>query len=149
MLPGDCLAIRKKCQRCPYLLVPFQTIRNADSRGELEPVLCFPARCIEMSHMHREGAIPRFELAMLLLAIALSFAASQVTYAGDQDGVSGYKTKIYYQNGDGGANQSGYQVGNGTPLPSSTLDSSAVADERESIDLTAVILYLRGLLRFR
>jgi hypothetical protein len=104
-----------------------------------------------MTHFHKKGATPRFELAVLLLAIVLSFAASKLTYAGDQDGVSGYKTKIYYQNGDGVGNESGYQGGNGTPPLSSTFSSNAAPDGRESIDLTAVILYLRGILlgRFR
>ena len=104
-----------------------------------------------MSHIHKQRAIKRFDLAVLLLAIVLSFTANSVTYAGDQDGVSGYKTKIYCQNGDGYGNESAYQGGNGTPSLSSAFSSSDAAVEQESIDLKTVLLHLRGLFwgRFR
>ena len=100
-----------------------------------------------MSHIHRESAVPRFfEVAVLLLAISLLFAASKLSYAGDQDGVSGYKIKIYYQSGDVDSNVSGYQGGNGTPLLNSGDSPNAAVEDKESINLTAIILYLRGLL---
>jgi hypothetical protein len=89
-------------------------------------------------------AISRFTLLAVLPTLFL-LANVKDTRAGDQDGITGYKFKIYDADGDGiDGNEVGASAG-GT-LAGNTAQPERVRTERTRTEAKVVALELRGLL---
>ena len=89
--------------------------------------------------MHRIPRLGKFSLVLLLLT-TLSAIGDQTVRAGDQDGVAGYKFKVYDSDGDG---IDGNEPNNGSMSGSSMTSSDEGLQASNEISFSALVVTAR------